>query len=267
MIARILDQCSTKIIMKNFLFYFLIIFLAAIINGCGSPKTLSKATKPSVSFSLPQTSGKVFEPVHPPIAVNMIKKFEEVSRTIPGDVIIANPGEVSRTTTGKLTYQAMASLPSTTIDKYFTNGNTYVLAVFGLMKGRVVLSLLPSNSEGSRLGEPPPNLENIVSYQDALQKRLEGGIPLGLDTFPLIIKMETNNLMRIITETKCQFLAFSLGIENEKKLTICVFGSDDGRNPHRLHFNGIASVLAEETWPDKNFTYYALVRETDVVLR
>lgn len=79
--------------------------------------------------------------------------------------------------------------------------------------------------------------------------------------------METINIKRILDETKGRMVTFSPGMEEGDKLTICVFGSDDGRTPHRLHFNGDKSVLAEETWPDDSFTYYGKAKSNDIVLK
>lgn len=146
-----------------------------------------------------------------------------------------------------------------------TMKSKFIIGLIGLKNDYLTISVIPSNEQGNRMIEKDAKKHNIAKTNLAdLKLRLKEGLPLKLDKFPLLIKMEADNLIRMANETDCKLILFFLGIEPEtNKLTICAAGSDDGKSIHRAHYE--KSIMAEETWPEDNFIYFDVNTDHDVL--
>lgn len=149
----------------------------------------------------------------------------------------------------------------------------YFLAVFGFQKAIFSVSIIGSNEKGNdvspiyRPADYPQIRWDYMALINEL-KKAGGKIPLNLNDFPLVIKMDADEIIDIIKETKCKNLLGYLGIESQsgvEKLTISILGSDaSGINPHPGHLDG--TIDGSETWPLKNFTFFKTWKSTDIVL-
>jgi hypothetical protein len=168
-----------------------------------------------------------------------------------------------------LTYQVTNNVPASLLRSVSGGTSKYLLAVFGLNGNKLVIHFIRSNPNGDGISSRrPSNYATVLSHYKQLKKALDkvtDRYPLGIPKFPLVIKMDTENLVRVADDTKGTFILFYPGIEkSDGKLTISAVASNDRVNPHPAHSSRLKADIAgeetdipgEETWPDENFTYY-----------
>jgi hypothetical protein len=196
------------------------------------------------------------------------KKFSPVPCTQLIEYKTAFAGRV-RTAPGGINYPSTTYRIPTAELQAIAATSKYMLAIFGLSKGSLTIDFLASDKDGTRLNEVGSDTyAAIKAKHDALKSSLAKGLPLGVKSFPLVIKMEAINLLRMTEHTGEPYIIFFPGIESTNtktsKLTICAAASGDGTSISTRHSNDIP---CEETWPDENFTYYGSMRDADVILR
>lgn len=105
--------------------------------------------------------------------------------------------------------------------------------------------------------------EYIREYADALQKRIDPNrIPFGLKNFPVYIRMERNELTKLIGDCRGSYLLAVPGIEPangtnpNEDFTISFLMIDEkdrAVDPH--HYSGTARIQGQQTWLPTNKTY------------
>jgi hypothetical protein len=135
----------------------------------------------------------------------------------------------------------------------------YVIAVLGVDNAKSFsVDFIGSNKDGTEgLPGSNPDYEKIKEKNKALIDLLDpSNLPLGLDDFPLLIKMEKDDFNTIRDLTKCPKYFGYLGIDptDVQHLTVSILGCDkEGFRVNPMHIND--NLPGGETWPIANFTF------------
>jgi hypothetical protein len=164
------------------------------------------------------------------------------------------------------------------IDAILKNKEKSILSVMGWDGHKLTVDVLPIDSAATPV---LPNGSPLKMKQDALKMKIGTKRPLGLDAFPLLIKMERNGFERIEDATSCRSFLFFPCIQKEwendphadenhkRHFTLGVLGSEPDRDVvNHLHIGknvkqgekrklvALSSLYGEETWPEANFSWY-----------
>lgn len=161
-------------------------------------------------------------------------------------------------------------VPANTINRILDNHeSSFVFAVMGVdyaaTKKELQIDFVGSNTDGTRVSDQTvfkPDAETHNRHNGLKDKHNRSNrLPLiGLNDFPVVIKMDTASLWRIRRAPHDRFYYFYPGIDaswkdganddNSVHFTVSVLGTT-------LTKNRFAAVAGEETWPRSSFVWYS----------